>query len=99
MDRWNADQYLKFSGPRFRPGLDLLAQAPVADPASIVDLGCGTGDLTLAIQSRFPKARITGMDNSPDMLAKARKHGADIDWIEADLMRWTPADPLDLLYS
>ena len=98
-DRWNAEQYLKFSGPRFRPGLDLLAQAPIADPASIVDLGCGTGDLTLAIQARFPKARITGMDNSPDMLAKARRHGADIDWVEADLMRWTPATTVDLLYS
>lgn len=98
-DRWNADQYLKFSGPRFRPGLDLLGHAPVEAPGRIADIGCGTGDLTLAIQARWPEARITGMDMSADMLAKARKHGAAIDWVQADLTRWQPAEPVDLVYS
>lgn len=99
MDRWNADQYLKFSGPRFRPGLDLLAQVPLDSPASIIDIGCGTGDLTLAIRARWPQAKITGMDMSADMLAKARKLDSDIDWVEADLTRWQPASPVDLVYS
>jgi ubiquinone/menaquinone biosynthesis C-methylase UbiE len=48
----------------------LQAQLPHA-PESIVDLGCGVGMSTLALQDIYPHAQITGMDLSPYFLAIA----------------------------
>jgi SAM-dependent methyltransferase len=42
--------------------------------ATIVDLGCGTGELVVAIGRRLRDARIVGLDNSPSMLLWANRH-------------------------
>jgi ubiquinone/menaquinone biosynthesis methyltransferase len=41
-------------------------------PLRILDIACGTGDLTLALAIRFPDAEIVGIDLNGDMLAEAR---------------------------
>ena len=73
MPSWDPNQYLKFTDHRLRPALDLLAQIPAADPRSIYDLGCGPGNITRLLAERWPDARVTGIDSSADMLAKARQ--------------------------
>jgi demethylmenaquinone methyltransferase / 2-methoxy-6-polyprenyl-1,4-benzoquinol methylase len=44
-------------------------------PNKIVDLATGTGDLALAIARKVPRAEVTGVDFSPEMLAVARDKG------------------------
>lgn len=44
-------------------------------PAKILDLASGSGDLALAIKYRLPGARIVAVDFSPEMLAVARAKG------------------------
>ena len=41
----------------------------------VIDLGCGTGQLTLPIAGRAQAA--AGMDPEPDMLARARRAAAE----------------------
>lgn len=41
------------------------------DPVSVLDLACGTGDSTLEAARRFPSARVTGADLTPEMTALA----------------------------
>ena len=36
-----------------------------------LDIGCGTGDLAIAVMQKAPTTRVTGIDVSPDMLARA----------------------------
>lgn len=96
---WDPAQYLRFGGHRIRPALDLLAAMPLEAPATIVDLGCGPGNVTGYLKARWPEARITGLDNSAEMLAQAREAHPEIAWVEADLTAWQPAEPVDLLYS
>ncbi|MBL8699794.1 MAG: methyltransferase domain-containing protein [Alphaproteobacteria bacterium] len=98
MTIWNADQYLKFADHRARPGLELLARIPIDAPSSVWDLGCGAGNLTAALRERWSRARIVGLDNSPEMLAKARKI-AGIEWIECDLVGWSAPEPADVVFS
>ncbi len=87
---WDQQQYLAFGGQRLRPALDLIARIPLKSPRSIVDLGCGAGNVTEALKARWPEARITGVDSSPEMLARARARAPGISWLEADVGGWRP---------
>ncbi len=93
---WDPGQYERFAGPRLRPALELLARVPLEAAESIVDLGCGTGTAFAALRARYPGAHLTGVDSSPEMLAKAV--GADALTL-ADAAEWTPHEPVDLVFS
>ena len=100
--RWNPEQYLKFSDHRLRPALDLMAQIPATEPKHIFDLGCGTGALTRILAERWPGGHVTGIDQSPQMLARARDESSEpsgIAWIEGDIASWSPALPANVIFS
>ncbi len=96
---WSPTQYAHHAGPRLRPALDLLARVELADVATIVDLGCGTGVVFPALRARFPEARLIGVDQSPSMLAKAAEVDPAAVLVEADAATWRPAQPVDLMFS
>ena len=95
---WDPGLYLRFTDHRLRPALDLMARVPLAEARSICDLGCGPGNVTKLLAERWPKARVTGVDASPDMLANA-KAIANIAWQQSDLATWRAESPADLVYS
>ncbi|MFI7016230.1 trans-aconitate 2-methyltransferase [Streptomyces sp. NPDC050164] len=105
---WDPAQYLRHAGHRARPFTDLLAHVPdlPGDPPRIADLGCGPGNVTVLLAARWPTARITGYDNSREMLDKAHvDHGGPtpgggrLDFAHADARTWTPSEPCDLIVS
>ncbi len=96
---WDPAQYLKFAGERTRPALDLLSRVPVESPATVVDLGCGAGNLAPLILARWPQAKLTGVDSSPEMLAKARAEYPGAQFVQGDIARWRPGSPVQVLYS
>lgn len=109
---WDPAQYLRHADHRARPFTDLLARVPdlptrpPAVPPRIADLGCGPGNVTTLLAARWPTARITGYDNSPEMLDKAHVDhegptpgGGRLDFGHADVRTWTPDVPHDLIVS
>ncbi|MGA9100630.1 methyltransferase domain-containing protein [Aeromicrobium sp.] len=99
MSSWDPELYLRHADDRGRPFLDLLARVDVT-PATIVDLGCGPGQLTPVLQSRWPTAWILGVDSSPDMIEAARANADDhVQYVEADVATWEPDGPVDLMVS
>ena len=62
----------------------LTAQAVVEPGARVLDACCGTGDLALAAQAEG--ARVTGLDFSDQMLARARQKSSEIEWVTGDLL-------------
>ena len=96
---WEPQQYLKFADARLRPAVDLLSHVEVTDPCRVFDLGCGTGNVTRLLRSRWPRAQLTGIDNSATMLAEAAREESEIDWVEHDLATWQPNSPADLIFS
>jgi trans-aconitate 2-methyltransferase len=99
MSSWDPELYLRHADERGRPFLDLLARVDVT-PASIVDLGCGPGQLTPVLHTRWPTAWIVGVDSSPDMIDGARASANDdVQYVEADVATWEPDDPVDLIVS
>ena len=96
---WDPAQYLKFADQRLRPAIDLLNRIDVDDPADIVDLGAGAGNVTRMLKERWPDARVTGVDDSQEMLDKAAAVAPEIRWERADLASWRPLKPTDIIYS
>lgn len=102
--RWDPAQYRRHGAERSRPLTELLTRVPELPAAPrIADLGCGPGAPTASLFRRWPDARVTGYDNSPEMLAEARlvaaPAGGTLAFVEADLATWRPEEPLDLIVS
>lgn len=51
--------------------LDVLSSFAIDSPAQILDLGCGVGDFTHLLATRYPNASVTGIDVSPSYIAYA----------------------------
>lgn len=96
---WDPTQYLRFSNERLRPALDLLAQVPLAAAARVVDLGCGTGNVTSVLRERFPQAVVIGVDASEAMLIKARQAAPGCHFVQGDFATWVPDAAPDLIFS
>jgi trans-aconitate 2-methyltransferase len=99
MPTWDQAQYLKFADERTRPAHELLARVPLAAPQTVIDLGCGPGNSTALLRARWPAARLLGVDNSPNMLQRARHDYPDIEWLEADVGGFVPEAPVDVLFA
>src|SRR5882724_13658799 len=85
---WSAVQYTKFEDERTRPVRDLIAGIPAIDVKVAVDIGCGPGNSTELLHVRFSGATVRGVDNSPEMIAAARKRLPALDFEIADISTW-----------
>jgi trans-aconitate 2-methyltransferase len=70
---WNPGRYHQFQNERFAPFADLLALIKIRDGLRVVDLGCGTGELTRRLADELPGSEVVGIDSSPEMLERARE--------------------------
>ena len=84
-----------------RATADWLDAAGLTDGASVVDLGCGPGDVTLAVADRVgPGGRVVGVDAADRPLRLARQRAAaggyrTVTFEQADVMTWAPPQPVD----
>ena len=91
---WDPDRYLAFSDERGRPFADLVARIGAEDPHTVVDLGCGTGNLTALLAQRWPGARVLGVDSSAEMV-RAAPSDAGVEFRVGDIRDWPdPEDPI-----
>lgn len=69
----------------------------------VLDVGCGCGDTTLDLSERVGAAgRVTGLDVSAPMLARARERAAgrvNVDFVLGDAATWSASAPYDALTS
>ncbi len=96
---WDADRYLAFADERRRPFVDLVGRVRAEAPRTVVDLGCGAGNLTVLLAERWPDAQVTGVDSSPDMV-KAAPAGAGVEFTVGDVNDWrAPSGSVDVIVS
>lgn len=101
MKDWDPAHYGQYADERSRPYGDLVRRIGAERPRRVVDLGCGSGELTASLSRLWPTAEIIGVDSSPAMIEKARSiRGVDdLRFLERDLRDWLPEADTDVLIS
>jgi trans-aconitate 2-methyltransferase len=83
---WNPDQYHRFQNERSKPFFDLLDLVEPAPGGTVIDLGCGTGELTRILHEKSQAGATVGLDSSETMLARAAEYaGGGLSFEQADI--------------
>ena len=82
--KWDASAYDRRHGFVAEYGRALLALVPDDPALSVLDLGCGTG--TLTVQLAANGRRVVGADSSPEMIERARAQYPGIDFRVCDAL-------------
>jgi len=101
IDGWSPDQYERFRSQRQEPFDDLLALCEAVPGGRIVDLGCGTGDLTKVLHQSLGAVETVGIDSSATMLERAQADHADVrglSFAAGDIATWLGED-LNLVFA
>jgi trans-aconitate 2-methyltransferase len=97
---WDPSQYERFSDERTAPFFDLLELVEPRRGGRVVDLGCGTGELTRALHERTGASATLGIDSSEAMLARSKAYaGGGLSFKLEDIAAWAPPEPVDLVFS
>lgn len=99
-DAWDPAQYGKFLRERSAPFFDLLDLVEPRPAMRVLDLGCGTGELTRQLHERLGARDTLGVDRSAKMLAKSAAFAAPgLRFEEASVEGFVPDAPFDLVFS
>lgn len=97
---WNVKQYHKFQKERDAPFYDLLGLIQSHSEMRVVDLGCGAGNLTLALHKHLNAKETLGLDSSNAMLAEAYKISEQgLRFQKENVATFHPKDKFDLIFS
>ena len=96
---WDPAVYRRFGTERSRPFLDLVRQIGAENPRAVTDLGCGPGDLTRTLATRWPDARVIGVDSSAEMIAKAAAGPGPAEFRLGDIAGWHPEPDTDVVVT
>lgn len=95
--KWDASLYTAKHSFVYEYGRELVALLAAKPGERILDLGCGSGQLTRAIAENG--ARVTGLDNSASMIDAARREYPDLSFVLADAKDFSFDEPFDAVFS
>lgn len=94
---WNPVSYERNHAFVWQYGQDLVQLLNPQPQERILDLGCGTGQLTAQLAAAG--AEVTGLDQSPEMIAQAKANYPEIAFSVADARRFQVSQPFDAVFS
>jgi trans-aconitate 2-methyltransferase len=84
-------------------GRKVVDRLPLDGDETVLDAGCGTGRVTLALLERLPEGRVLAVDADPAMVDRARQaladHGDRVEVRQADLLELGLAAEVDAVLS
>ncbi len=94
---WNTELYEARHSFVWQMGQGLVQLLEPKKSEQILDLGCGTGQLTARIAESG--AQTIGLDSSPDMIGQARQNYPTLRFILADASKMQFSEEFDAIFS
>lgn len=97
-DTADFDQGIRLLLPHYDEMLGAIARCLPETAEQILELGCGTGELSLKVLGRCPQVHLVAVDYSPRMLTAAKAklqtagYGDRVTWVEADFGDWAMSE-------
>lgn len=95
--RWNPELYEKNHSYVIQGGADLVSLLEPEACEKVLDVGCGAGQLTATIAAAG--ALVHGIDNSPEMIARAKERYPGLNFEVADVTTFDPPREYDAVFS
>lgn len=95
--KWDANFYKEKHSFSVEYGQALLEYVPENPDLFILDLGCGTGELTKKLSLKSD--HVCGIDSSPDMIGKARQSYPELSFEVVDALEWHEEEKWDVVFS
>ena len=97
---WDAATYKRIAAPLTAMGSDVLDRLVLAGDETVLDAGCGTGNVTRLLLERLPRGRVIAVDAAPSMVEQARELlPAGTDVRQADLLELDLGERVDAVLS
>ena len=99
-DTWRPEQYDRFRAERRQPFVDLAALVQPKPAMRVVDLGCGTGQLTAELHQQLQASETLGLDSSAAMLERSRSlESGGLRFEQRDINDFAAEGRYDLVFS
>jgi trans-aconitate 2-methyltransferase len=99
MSDWNPNKYLIFKNERTKPAIDLIENIQLNNPKNIIDIGCGPGNSTQILASKYPDCTIIGLDSSKTMIEKAKTDFPNQIWVHKNAENISDEEKYSLVFS
>jgi trans-aconitate 2-methyltransferase len=97
---WDATTYERLAAPMTAMGTDVLDRLVLSGDETVLDAGCGTGNVTRILLDRLPHGRVIAVDAAPSMVEQARALlPPEVDVRRADLLELELDEPVDAILS
>ena len=97
---WDATTYERLSAPLTAMGTEVLDRLVLRGDETVLDAGCGTGNVTRILLERLPHGRVIAVDAAPSMVEQARELlPPEVDVRRADLLELRLDEPVDAILS
>lgn len=97
---WEPTQYHRFRDERAQPFYDLLDLVRPVPGGHVIDLGCGTGELTKVLHERVGASATLGIDSSSTMLAESNKlNGPGLSFSFGEIAGYRSLKGFDVVFS
>jgi trans-aconitate 2-methyltransferase len=97
---WDAATYERLSAPMTAMGSEVLDRLVLRGDETVLDAGCGTGNVTRVLLERLPRGRVIAVDAAPSMVEQARELlPAAVEVRRADLLELELDEPVDAVLS
>ena len=100
---WDAKTYHEVAAPQEEWAREVLARLDLRGDETVLDAGCGSGNVTRLLLERLPEGRVIGVDGSSQMIDHAREELADfgdrVELIVSDLLALDLDEDVDAVFS
>jgi trans-aconitate 2-methyltransferase len=97
---WDATTYERLAAPMTAMGTDVLDRLVLRGDETVLDAGCGTGNVTRLLVERLPRGKVIAVDASPSMVEQARALlPPAVEVRQADLLALALDEPVDAILS